>query len=96
MGMCASCVVCGAGLASPPLFIANLLVTAIGSAMENTIDSMEREYPRYHSTIDKTAPEYASNYAAMKELVDQLNERLETEGTYQGKESHVKRHMKFG
>ncbi|KAI9592491.1 carboxyl transferase [Syncephalis fuscata] len=64
--------------------------------MENSVSAVKQEYPRYQSAVDTTTPEYASNYAAMTELVEQLNERLQNEATYQGKEHHIKRHLKRG
>ncbi|KAI8049779.1 carboxyl transferase [Syncephalis plumigaleata] len=64
--------------------------------MENPIAGMERECPRYQSNVDTTTPEYKENYAAMLQLVEELNERLQTDGTYQGKERHIQRHLKRG
>ncbi|RKP05327.1 ClpP/crotonase-like domain-containing protein [Thamnocephalis sphaerospora] len=54
------------------------------------------ELPRYTSKVDKQTPEYAENYQAMTQLVEELRTRLETEGTYQGREEHLRRHLKRG
>jgi hypothetical protein len=74
---------------------ANTIVLFSYNTMEANVPFVN-ELPRYVSKVNKQSPEYVENYQAMTELVNELKTRLEEEGTYQGRDTQLRRHIKRG
>lgn len=61
----------------------------------STLATKDHLVPRYPTAVNKTSPEYKNNEKEWKELIEQLNERLQ-EATGEGKPKSIALHRKRG